>query len=508
MKPGERHSLDEWQRHKKAYLSDSGLDMNRSEAEIQKHRRYLEAHPVEWAKFFFPKYASADFAPFHTRFINRVIAQPEWYEVVSWSRELGKDTVTMFVILYLVLTGMKKFVVFVSSSEDAANDLLMPYMLNLESNERIKAYYGEQKSYGDWEEGDFGTKDGAKFIALGAGQSPRGKKNENIRPDTIVVSDFDTDESVRNPDIVKKNFNWFEQALIPTRSISKPLLILILGNIIAKTCCVTLAALKADRHDIVNIRDKNGKSTWGAKNTEEMIDRVLSKISTKAAQQEYFNNPLSEGETFKEITWGKCPPLGTMKFVVAYADPSPSNKDKQRAGGSYKSVFLMGFKEGKYYVYTGFLDQVPNAEFVGWFYAIRDYVNGKTQVYNYIENNTLQDPFYQQVFIPLFAKIGREQGQLGIIPDKRGKPDKFVRIEGNLEPINRNGQLIFNADERDNPNMLRLEEQFLLINPQLKSPADGPDCIEGGKFILDQKRNQLAENAFYLHPRPANKRRV
>lgn len=508
MKPGERHSLDLWQQYKKNYLSDSGLDCYRSEAELQKHRQWLEARPIEWCKYFFPKYATAEFAPFQIKFINRIINNPEWYEVVSWARELGKDTITMFTILYLVLTGKKHFVVFVSSSFDNACDLLMPYMLNFEYNERLKAYYGTQKNFGNWEEGDFSIRDGAKFIAIGAGQSPRGKKNEAIRPDTIIISDFDTDESVRNPDQVKKNFQWIEEALIPTRSTSKPLLMIVLGNIIATTCCVTLAGKKADHWDVVNIRDKNGRSTWPEKNTEEMIDRVLATISTKAAQQEYFNNPLSEGETFKEIHWGKCPDIRTMKFLVAYADPATSNKDRPKVGGSFKAIFLMGYKEGKYYVYTGFLDQVPNEQFVDWFYAIRDYVNNRCQVYYYIENNTLQDPFYQQVFIPLFTKKGIEKGIIGIIPDTRKKPDKFIRIEGNLEPINRNGQLIFNEEEKNNPNMQRLEEQFLLINPQMKSPADGPDSIEGGKFMLDMKRSQLSANAIILHKRPANKRRV
>jgi hypothetical protein len=507
MRPGERSSLDKWQHYRKSLLSDSGVDLSISEAERMKHRTYLEAHPLEWMKFFFPKYASSEFAPFHVRFINRVLGAPEWYEVVSWSRELAKDTVAMFVLLYLVLTGQKKFIVLVSSGEDAAIELLMPYMLNLESNQRLIAYYGQQKNYGDWEEGNFSTQGGAKFIALGAGQSPRGKKNEEVRPDCIIATDLDTDEDVRNITTAKKKFDWFEQALLPTRSISKPLLVLILGNIIAKTCCVTLAAQKADKHDVVNIRDKNGKSTWPAKNTEEMIDRVLSKISTKSAQQEYYNNPLSEGDTFKEITWGKCPQLSSLPYAVVYADPATSNKDKQKSGGSYKSVFLVGYKDSKFYIYNGFLDQVPNAEFVGWFYAIRDYVSKKTQLYNYIENNTLQDPFFEQVFIPLFAALGKERGLIGIVPDSRKKPDKFVRIEGNLEPLNRNGQLIFNIDERDNLNMQRLEEQFLLLNPQLKSPADGPDCIEGAVYILNEKRARLSSDSLVIGKNKINSKR-
>lgn len=507
MKSGERSSLDKWQKYRNALQSDYGINLSFSEAERMQHRNHLEKHPTEWMKFFFPKYASSDFAPFHIKFIDRVLNNPEWYEVVSWSRELAKDTVTMFAVLYLVLTGKKKFIVLVSSSEDAAIELLMPYMLNLESNLRLIAYYGQQKNIGDWEEGNFSTQNGAKFIAIGAGQSPRGKKNEEVRPDCIIATDLDTDEDVRNITTVKKKFDWFEQALLPTRSISKPLLAIVLGNIIAKTCCVTLAAQKADKHDIVNIRDKNGKSTWPAKNTEEMIDRVLSKISTRSAQQEYFNNPLSEGDTFKEITWGKCPPLTSLPYAVLYADPAPSNKDKQKTGSSYKSVFLVGYKDAKFYIYTGFLDQVPNAEFVNWFYYLRDYVGGKTQMYNYIENNTLQDPFYEQVFMPLFAKNGKEKGFISIVPDTRKKPDKFVRIEGNLEPLNRNNQLIFNIEERNNPNMQRLEEQFLLINPQLKSPADGPDCIEGAVYILNLKRERLSHEAIFVGNKSLNAKR-
>ena len=44
------------------------------------------------------------------------------------------------------------------------------------------------------------------------------------------------------------------------------------GNIIAKDCCVVRAGEMADSWDIVNIRDKNGFSTWPEKNSEEDIE--------------------------------------------------------------------------------------------------------------------------------------------------------------------------------------------------------------------------------------------
>ena len=56
---------------------------------------------------------------------------------------------------------------------------------------------------------------------------------------------------------------------MPTVSLSKNYFILFLGNIIAKDCCITRAIEKADHTDVINIRDKNGKSVWPERNSEE-----------------------------------------------------------------------------------------------------------------------------------------------------------------------------------------------------------------------------------------------
>ncbi len=504
----DKQAVREWDDYVKALRTDTALETDKSKADIEKHRQVLERDPVAWMKYMFPNYATANFAPFHKRFIKRAIDNAEWYEVLSWARELAKDTVVMMTMMYLNLTGKKRFTIFVSSSSDAACDLLMPYMLNFEGNSRIIAYYGEQKKWGNWENGNFTTKCGARYVALGAGQSPRGKKNESLRPDSIILTDLDTDEDTRNKDTIDKRWDWVEKALIPTRSVSKPLLTLVLGNIIAKDCCVVRAGKMADHWDIINVRDKEGKSSWPAKNTEEMIDRVLSKISTKAAQGEYFNNPLSEGDIFKDETWGKCPPLSKLPYALVYADPSPSNKDKQKKGTSFKSAFLMGYKDGVFYVYKGFLEQTGTDAFVNWFYDLRDWSNKAALLYNYIENNSLQDPFYEQVIKPKFLEIGKTKGYINITPDTRKKPDKAVRIEGTLEPLFRTGQLVFNIDEKGNPHMMRLVEQFKLFNMQMKAPADGPDCIEGGVWILNQKIQVINPADFKTFGMKQNNKRI
>lgn len=163
----------------------------------------------------FPNYVKYEFADFQKKAIRRIIAHDEWFEVLSWSRELAKSTVTMFIVMNLTLTGRKKNVILTSNSKDNAVRLLDPYRANLEANGRIMAYYGKQELPGSWTEDEFTTKGKVSFRALGAGQSPRGSRNEAIRPDVLLVDDFDTDEDTKNPDIIQKRWDWWEMRCIP-----------------------------------------------------------------------------------------------------------------------------------------------------------------------------------------------------------------------------------------------------------------------------------------------------
>jgi hypothetical protein len=496
LKPDERFALSEWESFRRENLALTTVEVGEEYALKLKRMAELEANNEAWFAYYFPGYYKSKPATFHTRATSRLFKNRRWYEVRAWSRELAKSARAMMEVTKLALTGEIKNVLLISNSQDNAIRLLMPLMINFESNNRITNDYGMQVNPGKWETGEFTLLSGCAFRALGAGQSPRGTRNESFRPDFILVDDIDTDEETRNPERIEKKWNWIEQALIPTVSVSGDYRILFNGNIIARDCCITRAIEKADYADIINIRDKNGKSTWPEKNTEEDIDKILGLISTASAQKEYYNNPVSQGDIFKELRWDKVPPLQKFKFLVAYGDPAPSNSTN--AKGSYKSIFLIGCSEGVFYVITGYLEHVVNSEFINWYYYLKEYVADKTQVYNYIENNKLQDPFFEQVFIPLFTEKAKEKGVIGIVPDTRPKPDKFSRIEGNLEPLNRLGKLVLNEAERGNPHMKRLEEQFLLVTPRLSAPADGPDGVEGAVWVINQKLAALQPDSFKI----------
>ena len=485
MKEIDRRSLLEWQQFvedtKKATPPE-----HLSTAEKARKKEYLEKHPIEWMQYFFPNYAVCPFAPFQKEAINRICRNDEWFEAWSWARELSKSVTAMMLELFLMLSGRKHFLLMVSATQDAAVRLLAPYRANLEANGRILDFYGPQQTIGKWDETHFVTKSGLTFLAVGYGNAPRGTRNESVRPDIIDIDDYDTDQDCRNPVILDKKTEFIERAVIPTRSVSVPTLILAKGNLIAKDTCIARFGAKADKHMIVNIVDKNGKSSWPEKNTQEHIERVRATISTGAFQAEYMNNPIHEGKVFKNLPLGKMPALSKFKFLVCYGDPSTSNKGK--AGSSTKAVCLIGKIRTTYYILKVFVDRPSNAGFIDWYYQCKAWVAGRVPVFYLVENNSLQDPFYEQVFLPLIREENQRRGDsLFISGDARPKTDKATRIEANLEPVDRNGAWLFNEDEADNPHMKELLDQFKLFEMTLPYPADGPDCVEGALAEINRR---------------------
>jgi len=502
-KAADKQAFNEWEAYREALKRSTVVDISETYAEKQARIKKLEADDEAWFAYYLPMYNQYEPAPFHIRATKRIQGKPgneikgdkrercmrgEWFEVDAWARELAKSTQAMKNALKLTLTGKKKNAIMVSNSEDNAKRLLEPYRANLDSNQRIINDYGVQRSF-KWKDTEFKTRKGASFRAIGAGQSPRGTRNDAARPDLILIDDIDTDEDCRNPDIIKKRVDWIFGALIPTRAVNVPLLILVCGNIIAEYCCVTELMKKADYVDIVNIRT-NGKSSWAAKNSEEDIDRVLSTISYAAAQTEYFNNPQTEGRIFNELYFDNIPLLKTMEQLIVYGDPSTSNQESKNS--SFKVVALLGRKAEKTYVIKVFCKQCGQNEFIEAYYDMYKVVSAAaTTAQYYMECNGLQDGFFDVYFDPEFRRRSREKGiPLHVQKDKRAKVNKYTRIEATLDPPYRLGWLIFNKKDEENEHMQETIGQFQAVSPSYSGAMDAPDCIEGGYCILDKKLAQ------------------
>lgn len=506
-KATDRDYLEVFQRYCDNFRNATPININEKQWQRLARKAKLEKDEEAWFKYYFPNYCTSEPAAFHKAATRRLFAHAEWFEVRAWSRELAKTARAMMEICKLALTGQIHNVLVVSNTHDNAVLLMAPFKAFFEANNRVEQDYGIQKNLGQWTEDKFVLRNGCSFRALGWGESPRGTRNNEKRPDFILIDDFDTDEECRNEDTMKKKIAWMEQALIPTRSISCPTRILVNGNIIHENCMVKYLgeAKFCDKFDIVNIRNKDGKSSWPEKNSEEDIDRVLSTISYASAQKEYFNNPMDEGGVFTDLKEGKVPSL-KRGLCLIYADPATSNKDVSQ--GSYKAIGVL-LKIGlEFYIAKVKVDTMSTQHFVDALFDLYQWAkfHGAEDVQVYIENNSLQAPFYEQVLQPAIFKEAQQRGVLlPIIPDTRDKKDKYTRIEGTLEPINRAGLLIFNETEATDPDMKRLKSQFKAFSPKQKR-MDGPDMVEGGVFILKQKASVLASAGIITIPRTNRKK--
>ncbi|GGH02796.1 phage terminase large subunit family protein [Pedobacter zeae] len=478
----QRISLELFEELAREIRQATPTDPNETPAEQRRRKQELEkpGNEKKWMKYYCPNFCGAEFAKFQAKAIARIIKNKRWFEILMWSRELAKSTITMMTVLYLVLVKKElRNILMVSNSEDNAVRLLAPYKAILESNQRLIKDYGKQMKPGSWTDSEFITRGGVSFRGIGAGQSPRGTRIENFRVDCILIDDIDTDEECRNPKRVISKFKWIQEALIPTVSVSGNYRILMCGNKIAKICTVELASKLAHSVDQVNIRDENGKSSWPEKNSEEDIDAILGILSYSSAQKEYFNNPITEGTVFSEMHYGAMRPLSDYKYLVCYTDPSFKDSKKN----DFKATVLVGKYKDQFHVLKAFVEQTTTATMVGWHYTMTDYVGGRTPIYHYMEANFLQDTLLQK-----FHDVGQERDQ--VIPikgDKRKKPDKFTRIETLLEPLNSQGKLILNEKEISSKHMERLAEMFMALEPGSTTHDDAPDAVEGAVWIINNK---------------------
>lgn len=494
LKAADKRALIDWDEFVLNMNRQSPVDYTEPKEDQIKRIERLEANPEEWFKYYFSSFYTHEPAPFHKRSTKRVLNNPEWYEVRPWSRELSKSGRTMMEVLFLVLTGKKKNVILASNSFDNAMRLLKPYKVLLERNDRIIHDYGPQENWGQWADAEFVTRKGAAFRSIGAGQSPRGTRNEAVRPDVLLIDDFDTDEDCRNPDTVDKKWEWLERAFYATRSISNPLLVIFCGNIIAEYCCILKAMEMADHYEVVNIRDKHGKSTWPGKNTEAAIDRALSKISYAAQQGEYFNNPITKGKIFKELNYKKLRPIREYIFLLQYTDPSYKAGKKS----DYKASALIGRWKDEYHVLRMYCAQTTTAKMLDWHFECHKEFSAKLPVYHFIEWPAIDDTLKRE----LTAGNERHKVTLPLRADDRAKPDKFFRIESLLEPLNRNEKLWFNVALKDSQHMKTTEAQFKALSPTSSAHDDGPDAVEGGVFKINEKTSADTSKIQVIQQRP------
>lgn len=105
--------------------------------------------------------------------------------------------------------------VIIGASEDRAKERLKAIKYELENNELLQYMFGDL--VGDtWAETKIITSTGIMIQAYGRGQSMRGAKHLDQRPDLLLGDDIEDEESVATPEARRKWLKWWTSVVTPS----------------------------------------------------------------------------------------------------------------------------------------------------------------------------------------------------------------------------------------------------------------------------------------------------
>lgn len=499
MKFKDKQAILDWEAYRDNIIKSTPVP--KESKEVKKKRIDFLLNDFEaFCKFYFPDYCTSDFAPFHKRLIKAVLKPGKKTIVRKWARAHAKSVMAdLFIPLYRKFRKDSKVTLLVSWSHDNATELLTPLRLQLEYNQRIINDFGLQRGR-KWEADSFVTKDNSWYVAVGLGESPRGKRNEQYRPTDIIVDDADNDEVCRNPKRLNNAWEWLMGALYPTFDIKGDNLFLVVNNQIAEDCIVERAYKIADNKETINILDAEGNPSWKERFTLAECLYMIDKIGYRMAQREYFNKPSKRGTVFRPewIKYDKIPALKSFNTIIAYIDPAY----KSKTSNCYKAVKVWGKIGIKYYHIKAFMKQCSITTLVKTLYDYHQSLPPGTPIQYYMEQVFLQDMFFDD-----FIKEGRERGwMLPIKGDTRKKPEKFQRIEASAFMWERD-LIRYNEAEKNDPEMIIGIEQTLAFEKGYTGFIDGPDADEGALSLLNNKSVELKDFSFYNNRNKPNKYR-
>jgi len=435
--------------------------------------------------YYFPHYAECECADFHIQAANDIRNNKFHVGVEEWARAHAKSThFTIMIPFWLWMNDDMNVMLLIGKSEEDAKTLLSDLQAEFEANPQIIADFGEQMGIGNWEEGNFVTKNGKAFFSLGRGQSPRGLRYRQHRPDYIVCDDIDDDQLVKNQKRVKEIVNWILEAVFNTMDNIRARFVLVNNRIGTNTILTNLIKRPGVKHRIVNAINSKGEPSWKAKYTREFFEARRRAIGEYAFQKEFMNNPQIEGEIFKDeqIQWRPIPKLTKFDTIVGHWDVAYAGTET----GDYNAVKVWGLLGNDFYHIKAFVRKCKMKAVLLWMIDYEKALPKKDGEPTVKIHWRFESQFWNDALKMTLEEVVKETGYpLSLIQCDRPVKNKFDRIVS-LQPYYQNGKAYYNEAEKYNIDMQTGISQLKGIEPGYKSHDDGPDADEGAISYLSK----------------------
>src|ERR1700677_567662 len=177
-------------------------------------RLYLNDRPLAHRVLFKHRHPQGE-APFHRQMIN------DWHSSIPYVldlvfREGAKSTLAEEAIVLMALFRKVKNGLVVSSSKALAEERLHAIRHEAVTNEDLQRLFLTDLALTTESDNELIFANGRRIVARGRGQSLRGTKFEEQRPDLIFIDDMEGDLSaVNTPEARQKNWHWLQSDLLP-----------------------------------------------------------------------------------------------------------------------------------------------------------------------------------------------------------------------------------------------------------------------------------------------------
>lgn len=488
MNKAEEKLYRDYEEHCKRVLRHSSRVIEETPLERTKRISALEKDYVQWFQYYLAHYAMSPCSWYQKKLAKLLITFPHIFIVLRIFRG-GAKSVHANIGIPLFLYFVKKdlnFMLLIGENEQKAKKLLSDIQAELVANAKLEADYGRRFKFGDWAEGNFTTLDDVHFYSLGIGQSPRGIRNMERRPDYISVDDVDTKKRSKNPKLVRELFEYLKEDIWGTygsgnrryvqsnNRFSKNSVIQLMSEHFEAVRKQYLDAGRKPKHHIIVAKaiQDNGTSGWPENYPLSFWEDLRKDIGERAFQREYQDNPIEEGTVFKNdwISWKKMLPIHQYDALVLYGDLS------YKDNGDFKAMLLIGKIGKEFHVIAAHVRRTTRALAAIWLYDL--YEKLKLQKFNI--RYLVEGSFAQDMFVDDFDKEGERRGYfIPVVADKKGKANKQERIES-MSGFFERGDVHFNEAEKNTPDFIELIDQVLAFEKGSQVNDDAPDCLQSG----------------------------
>jgi predicted phage terminase large subunit-like protein len=258
---------------------------------------------------------------------------------IAAPREHAKSTViSLFFVLYCICYKLRKFIVLISDTEAQAILLVGAVKAELESNDELRKDFGDLVDSVKWGERDIITATGTRLSARGAGQSLRGLRQRQFRPDLVICDDLEDDEHIDNPDYRKKLERWFKNVVL---NLGKKCQVFVIGTILHYDSLLShlLDAEKFKKflkrkYEAIDEERTPESVLWSGHWSYEDLAAKEEDIGLTEFNQEYRNQPISsDTASFKESdiirhSFTRSEIAGKQLVKLTGIDPAISKKEK------------------------------------------------------------------------------------------------------------------------------------------------------------------------------------